>query len=47
MKPTYIKIAYRNKGDWKTETYRTDDPQWREAFLILQNSFESVRILYA
>lgn len=46
MKTTYIKLAYRNNGDWQTVTYKTDDPQWREAFLILRNTFQSVRILY-
>lgn len=46
MKTSYIKIAYRNDGEWQTTTYRTDDPQWRETFLILRNSFQSVRILY-
>jgi hypothetical protein len=46
MKTTYIKLAYRNNGDWQIVTYKTDDPQWREAFLILRNTFQSVRILY-
>ena len=47
MKTSYIKIAYRNEGEWQTTTFRTDDPQWRETFLTLRNSFQSVRILYS
>lgn len=47
MKTSYIKIAYRNDGEWQTTTYRTDDPQWREAFLLFRNIFQSVRIFYS
>lgn len=46
MKPSYVKLAYRDNGTWYTETYSTDDPSWREAFLILRQTFQAVRILY-
>lgn len=46
MESTYLRLWYRVDGSWFHETYRTDDAQWRSAFLILKSSTPNVRIQY-
>ena len=46
MDASYLRLWYRIDGSWLHETYRTDDAQWRTAFLILKSSTPNVRIQY-
>ena len=49
MKPTKTKtvtVAYYANEKWHTVTYHTSNPRWREAYLILQQTYDRIRIIY-
>lgn len=49
MKPmtdSIVKVVYYADREWHTIKYLTSNPRWREAYLILQQTYDRVRILY-
>ena len=46
MKTSTVKVAYYADGEWHTVEYSTANPRWREAYLILQQTYDRVRIIY-
>jgi len=46
MKTSTVKVAYYAEGEWHTVEYSTSNPRWREAYLIFQQTYDRVRILY-
>jgi len=46
MTTNIVKVAYYADGEWHTVEYSTANPSWREAYLILQQTYDRVRILY-
>lgn len=46
MPSTFVRLSYRLDGAWRTQVFRTDDPNWRQAFTALSGSRYNVRIEY-
>ena len=46
MTRTFVRLSYRLDGAWRTQVFRTDDPNWRQAFTALSGSRYNVRIEY-
>lgn len=45
-KQRFLTIAFCLDGEWKETVYRTDDPSWREAFQILKESKNKLKLVY-
>ena len=45
-KQRFLTIAVCLDGEWKETVYRTDDPSWREAFQILKESKNKLKLVY-
>jgi FPC/CPF motif-containing protein YcgG len=45
-KRSTLRLAFKDDGEWKTYSFRTDDPGWRETFKILKDTGHDVKILY-
>ncbi len=46
MPRTFVRLSYRLDGAWCSQVFRTDDPNWRQAFTALSGSRYNVRIEY-
>jgi hypothetical protein len=48
MKPSVgsIAISFYEKGTWIEQTYKTNDPNWKEALKLLVSNHSRVKIIY-